>query len=115
MRWDKGIEPTRRGAWVRLYDIPVHAWNVEFFKLCVLDYGSFLRAYSYIVEKVKLDYARVLIATSAMKVIKGVEKLLVDGVMVEVKIMEEWGYALGEDVCLYENGNASEASHTDNE
>ncbi|MCI64275.1 sulfate transporter, partial [Trifolium medium] len=50
-----------------------------------------------------------------MEVIKGAEKLLVDGVMVEVKIMEAWGYALGEDACLYEDGNASEASHTDNE
>ncbi|MCI43962.1 sulfate transporter, partial [Trifolium medium] len=70
---------------------------------------------SYTVEKVRLDYARVLIATSAIEVIKGAEKLLVDGVMVEVKIMEEWGYALGEDACLYEDGNASETSYTDNE
>ncbi|MCI75094.1 hypothetical protein A2U01_0096361, partial [Trifolium medium] len=33
----------------------------------------------------------------------------------EVKIMEEWGYALGEDACLIEEGNASEASHSDND
>ncbi|MCI49098.1 DUF4283 domain protein, partial [Trifolium medium] len=58
VRWDKGVEPTHRGAWVRLYGIPVHAWNVEFFKLCVLNCGSFLRADSYTVEKVKLDYVR---------------------------------------------------------
>ncbi|GAU18974.1 hypothetical protein TSUD_178910 [Trifolium subterraneum] len=47
-RWDFNVQPYKRGAWVRLYGIPVHAWNVE------------------------------------------------------VKVVEEWGYALGEDTCLFE-------------
>ncbi|GAU41268.1 hypothetical protein TSUD_349080 [Trifolium subterraneum] len=41
-----------------------------------------------------------LYATSALEVVKRRESLLVDGVMVEVQIMEEWGYTLGEDACL---------------
>jgi hypothetical protein len=79
---------------VRQYAIPLHAWNEFLFKLCILDCGCYLRAVSYTIDKARLDYARVLIATYAMEVIKGVEKLLVDGVMVEITIMEEWGYAL---------------------
>ncbi|MCI17573.1 sulfate transporter, partial [Trifolium medium] len=67
-RWDKEAAPFRRGAWL-------------------------LTSGQYMIEKVRLDYARVMIATDAMEVIKGAKKLLVDGAMVEVKIMEEWGYA----------------------
>ncbi|MCI90075.1 hypothetical protein A2U01_0111365, partial [Trifolium medium] len=33
--------------------------------------------------------------------------------MVEVKIVEEWGYALGEDTCLFEEESTSEASQYD--
>ncbi|GAU25531.1 hypothetical protein TSUD_280160 [Trifolium subterraneum] len=84
MRWGKEVLPYRRGAWIRLYGIPLHAWNVHFFKLCVLDCGR-------------------------------VEKVLVDGTLTEIKIVEEWGYALGEDTCLFEEESGSEASQNDNE
>ncbi|MCI89889.1 sulfate transporter, partial [Trifolium medium] len=43
------------------------------------------------------------------------EKVMVDGILVEIKIVEEWGYALGEDACLFEEESDSEASHFDNE
>ena len=35
------------------------------------------------------------------------EQILVDGVTVEVKILEEWGFNMGEDVCLFENDDKS--------
>ncbi|MCI88995.1 DUF4283 domain protein, partial [Trifolium medium] len=60
-----------------------------------------------------LDYARVLIATPDLDTIKRVEKVLVDGCQVEVKIVEEWGHAMGEDSCLFEEESVSEASHFD--
>jgi hypothetical protein len=37
----------------------------------------------------------------------------VDGVQVEIKIVEEWGYAMGEDTCLFEEENGSESSQDD--
>ncbi|MCH84604.1 sulfate transporter, partial [Trifolium medium] len=58
-------------------------------------------------EKDRLDFARVLIATSDLEIVNRVETVLVDGTMVEVKIMEEWGYALGEDTCLFEDDRDS--------
>jgi hypothetical protein len=67
------------------------------------------------VEKVRLDYARILIATPALEVVNRVEKLLVEGELVEIKIVEEWGLALGEDACLYDNEPESETYHSDNE
>jgi hypothetical protein len=42
VRWNKDIVKFERGAWVRIYGIPVHAWNSSFFKLPVIDCGRFL-------------------------------------------------------------------------
>ncbi|MCI40312.1 sulfate transporter, partial [Trifolium medium] len=92
MRWDNNLQPYKRGAWVHLYGNPLQAWNVDFFKLCVFDCGRFLRADSCSADKDRLDFARVLIATSDLEIVKTVETVLVDGSMVEVKIVEEWGY-----------------------
>jgi hypothetical protein len=84
VRWEIEVIPYRRGAWARLYGIPLHAWNVHFFKLCVMDCGRFLRTDSYTADKERLDFARVLIAIHDLAVIKKVEQLLVDGTLVEI-------------------------------
>jgi hypothetical protein len=75
-----------------------------------MDCGRFLRADNYTAAKDRLDYARVLIATTAMAVIKKVENLMVDGSLVVVQIVEEWGYELGDDACLLEDDNVSKVS-----
>ncbi|MCI16261.1 sulfate transporter, partial [Trifolium medium] len=113
VRWGEDVTPYRRGAWVRLYGVPLHAWNVDFFKLCVFECGSFLRADSCSADRDRLDFARVLIATPDLEIIKRVATVLVDGTLVEVKIMEEWGYAMGEDICLFEEECGSEAPQSD--
>ncbi|KAK2363462.1 hypothetical protein QL285_088445 [Trifolium repens] len=110
VRWETAVIPFQRGAWVRIYGIPLHAWNCNFFKLCVMDCGRFLRSDSYTAAKDRLDYARVLISTTAMTVIKKVENLMVDGSLVVVQIVEEWGYELGDDACLLEDDTVSTVS-----
>ncbi|GAU48515.1 hypothetical protein TSUD_244350 [Trifolium subterraneum] len=112
-RWDKVVQPYHRGAWVRLYGIPLHAWDEQFFKLCVYDCGRFLRTDNCSADRDRLDFARVLLATPQLDIINRVEKVLVDGMLVEIKIVEEWGYAMGEDTCLFEEGSATEASQSD--
>ncbi|GAU45490.1 hypothetical protein TSUD_191100 [Trifolium subterraneum] len=47
------------------------------------------------------------------EIINRVETVLVDGTLAEIKIAEEWGYALGEDTCLFEDESDSEASQPD--
>jgi hypothetical protein len=88
------------------------AWNTDFFKLCVFECGRFIRADSCSAEKDRLDFARVLIATTDLAIVSRVEQVLVDGVQVEIKIVEEWGYAMGEDTCLFEEESGSETSQT---
>ncbi|KAK2362426.1 hypothetical protein QL285_087490 [Trifolium repens] len=75
-----------------------------------MDCGRFLRSGSYTTAKDRLDFARVLIATQELAVIKRVEQLLVDGSLVEVQIIEEWGFDLGDDACLIEDEVESKAS-----
>ncbi|GAU36101.1 hypothetical protein TSUD_277120 [Trifolium subterraneum] len=87
MRWDKVVQPYHRGA--------------------------FLRTDNCSADRDKLDFARVLLATPKLDLINRVEKVMVDGVLAEIKIVEEWGYAKGEDTCLFEEGIATEASQSD--
>jgi hypothetical protein len=115
IHWDDDGRSYQRGAWVRLYGVPLSAWNVDFFKLCVFECGRFIRADSCSAEKDRLDFARVLIATSDLAIVSRVERVLVDGIQVEIKIVEEWGYAMGEDTCLFEEDSGPEPSQTDEE
>ncbi|XP_045791605.1 uncharacterized protein LOC123886320 [Trifolium pratense] len=113
--WESHAQDYRRGAWVHLYGIPLQAWNENFFKLCVLDCGRFLRVEYGSVEKERIDFARVLIATPNLEIVNTVATVLVDGIQFEVKIVEEWGYTLGEDNCLFEEDNESVKSHSDHD
>jgi hypothetical protein len=89
IRWVDDGRSYQRGAWVRLYGVPLSAWNVDFFKLCVFECGRFIRADSCSAEKDRLDFARVLIATSDLAIVSRVERVLVDGAQVVIKIVEE--------------------------
>jgi hypothetical protein len=113
--WNNDVASFHRGAWVRIYGIPVHAWNESFFKLCVMDCGRYLRTDGMSMDKDRLDFARVLVSTPSLEIINVIDNILVDDIMVEIKIVEEWGFNLGEDVCLSEEENVSVISHSDHE
>jgi len=40
--------------------------------------------------------------TPSLEVVSCVDTFLIDGQLVKVKIIEEWGFNIGEDVCLFE-------------
>jgi len=67
-----------------------------------MDSGSYLRSDEMTLDRGRLDYACVLIATPLLEVASCVDKFLIDGQLVEVKIVEEWDFNLGEDACLFE-------------
>lgn len=113
--WVKTMQSFQRGAWVRLYGIPLHAWNESFFKLCVMECGRYLRADSGSVDRDRFDYARVLIGCSSTEIIQRSESLMVDGEVVEVKIVEEWGFNIGEDACLFEEREGSRSVQSNQE
>jgi len=85
-----------------------------FLKLYVFDCGRFLWVDNSTIAKDRFDYARVLLSTSSLEIINTIEKFLVDGMMVELKIIEEWGFSIGEDACLLDDDDESKMSHPDN-
>jgi len=113
LRWDKAVLPFQRGAWVYIYGIPLQTWNESFFKLCVIDCGRYLRTDNCSLNRERFDYARVLISTSSLEVLNLSDQIIVDGVMLDIKIVEELGLNLGDDDCLYKEDNKSECSIPD--
>jgi len=47
-------------------------------------------------------------STHSFDVVNEAATLLVDGLLMEFKIIEEWVFALGEDACLFEEESESE-------
>lgn len=70
VKWNKNFLIRERDAWVRIYGVPLHAWNIDFFKLCVLDVGRLLRVDDITLDKDRFDYARVLLSTTSLDIIR---------------------------------------------
>jgi len=113
VKWNKDIVGFERGVWVCIYGVPLHAWNLNFFKLCVCDIGRLMRIDEFTLDKERLDYARVLVAMSSLDVLNVIAKFVVDGVLVNFKVVEEWGFSLGEDDCLGIEEDVSEEDRSD--
>lgn len=101
-KWSSKKLRYERGAWLRVYGTPAHAWNINFFKLCASDCGKFVKADECTLDRGRIDYARVLITTTSLEVLNFTTDVLVDGSMFPIKLVEEWGWNLGEDAFLTE-------------
>lgn len=101
-KWSPEAFCYERGAWLRVYGTPAHAWNTEFFKLCVSRCGKYVRADECTVDRGRIDFARILITTSSLEVLNMTTVVLVDGCQYTIKLLEEWGCNLAEDAFLTE-------------
>jgi len=116
VKWNKDVVVRKRGAWVRIYGVLLQAWNSDFFlKLCVYDCGRLLKVDDSTLEKICFDYARVLVSTSSLDLINTGAKVMVEGVIVYFKIVEEGGFSLGEDACLSDDDVNNEEEEMGNE
>ncbi|PNX88595.1 hypothetical protein L195_g044701, partial [Trifolium pratense] len=75
-QWFKEIRPwsprevdNERLVWLRVYGIPTHAWNNNFFSLIAKQYGIFLNADDTTSKKLTMDVARILIRTPGLKAV----------------------------------------------
>lgn len=80
----------------------------------MFDYIRFLRVDNSTFSKERFDYARVLMAITSLEVLNFTDKMIIDGVLVELKIVDEWGFSIGEDACLLEDDTISKVSVPDN-
>jgi len=84
--------------------------GMRIFSNSVLDCGRFLWTDNSTLDKFRFDYARVLIATSSLEVVNCVENIIIGGEIVEIKIVEEWGFNMGDDVCLFDTDDGSQSA-----
>lgn len=108
-KWSLEEAHYERGAWLRIYGVPVQAWNVSFFKLCVMDIGRFVRVDDCTDDKARLDFARVLITTPQLDIVNAALEFFIDSINHSVKMVEEWGCNLGEDAFLTEVNSESQS------
>lgn len=101
-KWMPSEVKYERGAWLRIYGVPIHAWTEDFFRLCVLDTGRFLHIDDCTVDKARLDYARVLVSTTQIEIVNKTAEFLIDNCNYVIKLVEEWGCNLGEDAFMTE-------------
>jgi len=73
-----------------------------FFKLCAMNVGRFVRAYECIVDRARLDFARIFISTSQLEILNTTSDFIIDGSLYSIKLVEEWGCNLGEDAFFIE-------------
>ena len=88
-KWSESSVRYERGAWLRVYGIPVHAWNDVFFRLCVSGIGRFLFVDDCTTDKTRLDFARILVATPDIEIVNKSSEFIIDGVVHAIKIVEE--------------------------
>ena len=91
-----------RGAWVRVYDTTVHAWNASLFELFVADCGRYIKVDDCTMDKGRLVFARILVSTTSLEVLNLKFVVVIDGCKFTFKLVEEWGCSLGEDAFLTE-------------
>ena len=111
--WTKEMVIRERGAWVRIYGVPLHAWNLDFFKLCVLECGRLLSVDDCTLDRDRMDYARVLVSSSSLEIINKEACVMIDGVLFDILLREEWDTNLGEDACLFDDEVVQDDDYND--
>ena len=78
-KWYDSLIRYERGAWLRVYGIPVHAWNDTFFRLCVFGIGRFLYVDECTADKARLNFARILVVTPEIEIVNKLTDFIIDG------------------------------------
>ena len=95
IQWSVEVVRYERGDWLRVFGTPVHAWNENFFRLCVSGIGRFIHTDKNTTAKTRLDFARVLVSTSDLEFVNKTTNCVIDGRTYTIKLVEEWGASSG--------------------
>ncbi|GAU48536.1 hypothetical protein TSUD_282880 [Trifolium subterraneum] len=87
--WTPGEVDNDRLVWLRVYGIPVHAWNDNFFTLISQQFGIFLNADDTTSKNLTMDVARILIRTSSLKAVDEFLNVKVNGELFQIRIIED--------------------------
>lgn len=87
--WSPPEVPKHCHVWVRCQGIPLHAWDMSFFKKFVTLFGLFVMLDDRTDNKSRLDLARILIQTSSLEVINCLIKVKINDLIFSIRVVEE--------------------------
>ncbi|KAL8473192.1 hypothetical protein ACS0TY_030133 [Phlomoides rotata] len=87
--WSEGDVDNRRVIWTRWFGVPMHAWNLKFFKLVSTKFGSLIRLDEGTINRRNLQSVRALIRTSRPEIPKEALSVSIDGRIFHIRIREE--------------------------
>ncbi|GAU46303.1 hypothetical protein TSUD_283280 [Trifolium subterraneum] len=95
-QWFKEIRPwspkeidIERIIWLRVYGIPVHAWNDNFFTKMVKPWGCFINSDDGTMKKTTMDVARLMIRTSCQQVVDEFVDVEVNGSIFHLRVLKD--------------------------
>ncbi|PNX93753.1 hypothetical protein L195_g016912 [Trifolium pratense] len=95
-QWFREIRPwcpadvdVDRVAWLRIFGIPLHAWNDIFFTQVTKPWGTFMNSDDATNKKLTMDVARILIRTSCQQVVDEFFDVKINGEIFHLRIIED--------------------------
>ncbi|MCI00190.1 DUF4283 domain protein, partial [Trifolium medium] len=87
--WNQKEVDVERIVWLRVFGIPLHAWNDDFFAMVTKPWGFFMNADDVTCKKLTMDVARILIRTSCQKAVDEFIDVKVDGEIFHLRVIED--------------------------
>ncbi|GAU47211.1 hypothetical protein TSUD_403520 [Trifolium subterraneum] len=87
--WSTREVDSSRLVWLRVYGIPVHAWNAEFFVMITKPYREFINEDEGTLKRITLDVARIMIRTEEQKVVDEIVEVKINNEIFRLRIIED--------------------------
>jgi hypothetical protein len=87
--WSTKDLDTKRTIWLRVYGIPSHAWNDQFFAQLVQPWGAYINSDDGTMKKFTMDVARLMIRTSCQQVVDEFIDVKVNDEIFHLRVLEE--------------------------
>jgi hypothetical protein len=89
--WNPGLLAVQREVWIQIYEIPLHIWGENLFKMVGKSLGTFLDFDMETASMARFDVARLKILTTTWAFIDVAIKVEVEGVVFDLWVVEERG------------------------
>lgn len=88
-RWKEEDVDKERATWLRVYGIPCHAWNFEFFEMIANMVGKYVCCNDNTLKGEHMDIARILVRTTCASMMNESFSVHINGVILRIKMTED--------------------------
>ncbi|XP_058748519.1 uncharacterized protein LOC131621485 [Vicia villosa] len=87
--WREDDIDRERATWLRVYGIPCHAWNFEFFEMIAKTVGTYICVDDNTHKGEHMDIARILVKTPCMIALNETFSVCINGTIFKIKLSED--------------------------